>query len=167
VYEEAVRTDPATYGAILLDCVLDPALDRLEQDAPVPVYGILKLSAGFLASLGHKFAAVTRNQVIGDELRARLEHYGLAGSFHRLIILDLSFDDIADDSRWNASILGALDQLEGSNVRSLINGCSAVDVHPDDRHSTAVVDPTALALTLLGVAASAQLAAWTKDTRLT
>lgn len=158
VYAEAMQTDPAEYDAILLDCVLDPALDQLEQDAPVPVFGILKLTASFLASLGHRFAAVTRNQVIGDELQARLEHYGLVKKFHRLIILDLAFEDIADDNRWNASIGGALDQLEGSNVRSLINGCSAVEVHHDERHSAAVVDPTALALALLGVAAEAQLA---------
>jgi Asp/Glu/hydantoin racemase len=157
VYEAAMQTDPAEYEAILLDCVLDPALDQLEQDAPVPVFGILKLTAGFLASLGHEFAAVTRNQVIGDELQARLEHYGLADKFHRLIILDLTFEDIADDNRWNASIRGALGQLEGTNARSLINGCSAVDVHTDERHSAAVVDPTALALTLLGVAAEARI----------
>ncbi|MDX1523184.1 MAG: aspartate/glutamate racemase family protein [Anaerolineae bacterium] len=157
VYEEAMRTDPARYDAILLDCVLDPALDELERDAPVPTYGMLKLTAGFLISLGHEFAAVTRNQVIGDELQARLEHYGMADKFHRLIVLDLSFADITDDSRWNASIGGALDQLEGSNTRSLINGCSAVDVHRDEKHRAAVVDPTALALTLLGVAAETHL----------
>jgi len=101
---------------------------------------------------------MTRNQVIGDELQARLEHYGLVDRFHRLIILDLTFADIADDSRWNASISGALDQLEGSNVRSLINGCSAVDVYTDERHNAGVVDPTALALVLLGVAAEAHIA---------
>lgn len=158
VYEEAMRTDPAEYDAILLDCVLDPALDQLEREAAVPAYGILKLSAGFLAALGHQFAAVTRNQVIGAELQARLEHYGLAGRFQRLIVLDLSFEDIADDSRWNAAIGGALDQLEGSNVRSLINGCSAVDVRPAEHYSASVVDPTALALNLLGLAADAGLA---------
>ncbi len=159
VYEEAMRTDWSVYDAILLDCVLDPALDRLEQDAAIPAYGILKLAASFLASLGHSFAAVTRNQVIGDELQSRIEHYGLAPKFHQLIRLDLSFEDIADDRRWNTAIGGALDQLDGSDVRSVINGCSAVNVHPDDRHSAVVVDPTALALKLLGVATASHIGA--------
>ena len=52
VYEEAMRTDPAKYDAILLDCVLDPALDQLEQDAPLPVFGILKFTAGVVAVVG-------------------------------------------------------------------------------------------------------------------
>jgi Asp/Glu/hydantoin racemase len=157
VYQVAMETDPESYQAILLDCVLDPALDRLERDAALPAFGILKLSAGFLASLGHQFAAVTRNQVIGDELIARLKHYGLAERFERLIVLNLEYEDIADDERWNAAIGSALGQLRGTGIRSLINGCSAVNVQPKGQ-GIAVVDPTALALRLLSVAVDADLA---------
>ena len=67
VYREAMRTSWADYDGVLLDCVLDPALERLERDAPVPV-GITRLTAGYLAGLGHRFAAVARNAAIAREL---------------------------------------------------------------------------------------------------
>lgn len=73
VIEEASRTDPARHDAVLPDCVLDPGLDRLERECPVQAFGILKLSSGFLVSLGHRFGAFTRNRPIGEELRDRLE----------------------------------------------------------------------------------------------
>lgn len=156
VAAEARRTDPARHDAVLPDCVLDPGVLTAGDDAPVPVYGILRLAAGFLASLGQRFAAVTRNAPIGDELVACLERYGLAERFDGLAVLDLTFDDIEDDATWNAAIDRVRDRFTDRGVQTVINGCSAVEVRPRDGGAT-VVDPTQLALRLLGVAAASGL----------
>lgn len=153
VIEEAMRTDPARYNAVLPDCVLDPGLDRLEQEGSVPAFGILKLSAGFLVSLGHCFAAFTRNRPIGEELRDRLESYGFLSSFDRVAVLDLAFEDIANDEGWNEALRAAGERFSGSRTTVVINGCSAVELRPYCRSTVAVVDPTKLALSLLGTAA--------------
>jgi Asp/Glu/hydantoin racemase len=152
VYQEGLRTDPADFDGILLDCVLDPALDTLERNAPVPVFGLLKLSASYLAALGKKLAAVTRNRAIATELTAKIESYHLGDHFHGVEVLDLSFDDIADESKWNATLRPVLGEFGRRDVRAIINGCSAVDV--TERHErVAVIDPTALTLELLSLAA--------------
>ncbi|ABG03332.1 hypothetical protein Rxyl_0356 [Rubrobacter xylanophilus DSM 9941] len=152
VIEEALRTDPARHDAVLPDCVLDPGLDRLERESPVPAFGILKLSAGLLVSLGHRFAAFTRNRPIGEELRDRLEAYGFLPSFDRVEVLDLAFEAIADDEGWNEALRESGQRFSGSSTTAVINGCSAVELRPAG-NAVAVVDPTRLALSLLGLAA--------------
>jgi Asp/Glu/hydantoin racemase len=156
VAAEICRTDPAEHDAVLPDCVLDPGVLTTTADAPVPVYGILRTSAGFLASLGDPFAAVTRNGPIGDELAACMDRYGLGERFTEVVVLNLSFDDIEDDGTWNAAIDRVRDRFAGTGVRTVLNGCSAVDVHPREE-GLVVVDPTKLALRLLGVAARSGL----------
>lgn len=145
VYQVAMQTDPAEFDAIFLDCVLDPSLAELERDAPIPVYGITKLAGMHLANADHRFAAVTRNQIIGDELAACIERHGFADHFAGVKVLHLSFDDIADDTKWNAALGRVLNELSESNVSALFNGCSAVNVE-ETGHNIAVIDPTALAL---------------------
>ena len=152
VVEEALATDPERYDAVLPDCVLDPGLERLWRECPAPAYGILRLSTDFLVSLGHRFAAVTRNRPIGDELQRRVEAYGHLEHFDRGLILDLSIEDIADDALWNEALTQAAAKFEGSQTTTVINGCSAVDLHPRPADSVALVDPTALALQALGLA---------------
>ncbi|QYJ16581.1 hypothetical protein Rxycam_02416 [Rubrobacter xylanophilus DSM 9941] len=157
VIEEALRTDPARHDAVLPDCVLDPGLDRLERESPVPAFGILKLSAGLLVSLGHRLAAFTRNHPIGEELQNRLGAYGFLPSFDRVEVLDLAFEAIAEDAGWNEALREAGQRFSGSAVTTVINGCSAVELRPTG-NAVAVVDPTRLALSLLGLAAEENLA---------
>lgn len=157
VYEEAMRTDVTTFDAIFLDCVLDPSSEALERDAPLPVFSILKLSASYLASLGHRLAAVTRNKVIAEELEHKLKSYGLIEHFHGTLILDLSFEAVADDAKWNAALAGAVNEAVGRGATTLINGCSAVNVQ-EKASKIVVVDPTELALRLVGVAVQNGLA---------
>ncbi len=154
VVEEAVRTDPARYDAVMADCVLDPGLEELERRTPVPAFGILKLTAGALAAAGHRFGGVTRNQAIADELEARVRALGYGDSFDRVAVLDLSLEDIVDTPRWNAVLARVAADFEGTRTTALINGCSAVEVLRRDGSSVAVIDPTTFALALLGLTLS-------------
>lgn len=151
VVEAALRTDPARYDAVMADCVLDPGLEELERRAAVPTLGILKLCAGVLAAAGHRFGGLARNGAIAEELRARILAHGHGAAFDRVAVLDLSLDDITDDARWNGVLWRAAAEFGGSGTSVLINGCSAVNVAPRDPGGAAVVDPTALALDVLGL----------------
>lgn len=151
VAAEAARTDPAEFDAILPDCVLDPGLPTIARDGRIPVFGILKLSVGFLHSLNRPFAAVARNQIIAKELERCVARYGLTEGFDGVRLLDLSFDDIADDVKWNDALMSVRDHLADGPVHTILNGCSAVEVQ-DDSHPVAVFDPTRLALRLIGIA---------------
>jgi len=59
-----------------------------------------------------------------------------------------SLEDIADTSRWNEAVATGLAAAR-LRVDAVINGCSAVEVRPTD-DGPAVLDPTALALRLIG-----------------
>jgi hypothetical protein len=65
-------------------------------------------------------------------------------------VLDLSFDDISDDAVWNAALDAARARFRSSGVTTIVNGCSAVEVHTTG--GVHVVDPTRTALQLLGSA---------------
>lgn len=150
VAEVAASTDPAEFDAILPDCVLDPGLPTILRNGPLPVFGILKLTAGFLHSLDQPFVAVARNEVIAGELERCVARYGLAERFDGVKLLNLSFDDIADDAKWNSALSSVRDGLAAGPVHTILNGCSAVEVLDDD-HPVSVFDPTRLALRLIGI----------------
>lgn len=154
--EEIRRTAPSRFDVVLPDCVLDPAVGDAGQP-PVPVAGILHLVAGYLASLGRPFAAVTRNRVIGDELRRKVDQYGLTRWLTGVHVLDADFCLVSDHRGWADAMRPLQHELESEGVQTLFNGCSAVDIDTDRLGPVAVVDPTALALRLLGVAPAAGL----------
>jgi len=61
VYEQVIRMDVGGHDGVFLDCVLDPALERLQAYLDIPVFGITNLVSSFLGSLGLQMAAVARN----------------------------------------------------------------------------------------------------------
>lgn len=156
VAEEIGRTDPSQFDVILPDCVLDPGIADT-ADSPVPVAGMLHLVAGHLASLGRRFAAVTRNQVIGDDLARKVAAYGLGDVLTEVHVLGIDFCFVSDHQGWSQAMGPLRATLEAEGTGTLFNGCSAVDVDSDRLGAVSVVDPTALALRLLAVADSVGL----------
>lgn len=156
VADEIGRTDPAHFDVIMPDCVLDPGIAD-GPDPPVPVAGMLRLVAGHLASLGRRFAAVTRNQVIGDDLARKVAAYGLSDALTGVHVLDVGFCFVSDHEGWSKAMRPMQATLEAEGTATLFNGCSAVDLDGHRLGAVSVVDPTALALQLLTVAHSAGL----------
>ncbi len=154
---EVSRTDPDAFDVVLPDCVLDPAVGEVDSP-PVPVVGILQLVSSYLASVGRPFAAVTRNRVIGDELARKVDRYGLGHRLTGVHVLDVDFCLVSDQRGWADAMAPLRGELEKTGVRTLFNGCSAVDIDTDHLGSVAVVDPTALALQLLSLAPAVGLA---------
>lgn len=147
VYQAAVATDPDHYDGVFLDCVLDPALEQLRAESPLPVFGITFLVANYLGSLGLTMAGAARNQAIADELRSRIAAAGWSARLQDILVLDLSLEDISDTDRWNQVLAQHTGRLAGVDV--VLNGCSAVEVTPSE--GPVVVDPTGLALKLIGL----------------
>lgn len=151
VYEDALRTDPNRFDGIFLDCVLDPALERLQVESPLPVFGITRLVSTYLGSLDLRMAAVARNRAIADELTDRIDAFGWSSHLQGVLILDLSLDDIGDADHWNRIVAERVATGDLDGVEVIINGCSAVEVHQTG--GPPLVDPTALALRLVGLGA--------------
>jgi Asp/Glu/hydantoin racemase len=118
----------------------------------VPLVGILRLAAGHLASLGESFAAVTRNRAIGDELRRRIDDYGLSHYLSSVELLDVDFCLVSDHTGWAGAMEPLVSSLSARGVTRLLNGCSAVEISDRHQGGVEVIDPTELAIQLLGVA---------------
>ena len=153
----AMDTDPEEFDLVMPDCVLDTGLTELRAvTMPVPVVGLSEIAAGYIRGLGLRLAAVTRNTPIGDELRERLESYGVGDQLTGVENLGLSFEDIADDVRWSAALEAARVRIQANGgADAILNGCSAVDVTVGE--GIPVFDPTRLALRLLALAADESL----------
>ncbi|GEP28575.1 hypothetical protein CLE01_31730 [Cryobacterium levicorallinum] len=141
--------DGTGWSGFLPDCVLDPVVDSPPGLFARPVYGILKLTTTFFLGQGLTVGAVARNDTIARELDRQLALYG--GGDSSTFVLELSVDDISDEARWARA---TRDLLATATDDAVINGCSAVDVQAGE---TRLIDPTALALQLLGVRANLQL----------
>ena len=139
--------DPDLFDAYLPDCVLDPGVGRPLEGIDRPLFGLLRMSAHFLAGRGGRVGALARNAAIAAELDRKLVSYGLGLQAGPTAVLGLSVENIADDQTWARAVDATVCDLRADYV---INGCSAVDVLTGGG-GPLVVDPTALALTLLGV----------------
>lgn len=150
------ETDPSHFDALLPDCVLDPGVESLDAATTVSVLGITRLSANFLASLGISFSVMVRNQAIADEYAAVVARYGLEESFRGSYVLDLDVADISDTEKWNMAVSRVAHSASAGEVSVLFNGCSAVETTVEGTGVT-IVDPTALALRIAGVATQSEL----------
>ena len=139
--------DPTGVDAFMPDCVLDPTVDVADADLSRPVLGLLKLTGHFLAGQGLSVGALARNEAIASELDRKYASYGLAPIVGGTRVLGLAVEDIADDEAWQSAVEMRLGEAEADVA---INGCSAVEVSPRGRRPV-VVDPTAVALQLLGL----------------
>jgi allantoin racemase len=143
----ALKNVDGDYDGVFPDCVLDPAVPDLQGQLAAPVYGLLRLSLGYVVSTGRTAGAVTRNSAIGDELAARAELYGFSRSLQAVSVLDLDAEAIANDRQWSDAVSHAMDDLRGADV--VLNGCSAVELASHSTYRIPVFDPTALALRIL------------------
>ncbi len=150
-WEEISRTSPDRFDVVLPDCVLDPGLEKAAE-APVPAYGILRLAAGNLYSLGRPYAAVTRNDVIGQVLEEKVAGYGFSSVLVGREVLDIAFCFVSEGSGWNEAMAPIARKLADRGVTALLNGCSAVDIENRTLEGVAVIDPTEMALSVLGLA---------------
>ncbi|MDQ1200414.1 MULTISPECIES: hydantoin racemase [unclassified Rhodococcus (in: high G+C Gram-positive bacteria)] len=137
-------SDPDEFDGYLPDCVLDPCAEEADSFER-PLYGLTRLTASFYASQGHRLGALARNAAIAAELDRRVAGYGIPAE--PTVVMDLSFDDIADSRAWADAVTVHARALTCSVA---INACSAVDL-TGPRTTPLVVDPTATALRLLAL----------------
>jgi Asp/Glu/hydantoin racemase len=138
-------SDPAGFDAFLPDCVLDPGIGG--EGFARPLLGLSHLAATFLAAQGATVGALARNRAIADELDRRLASYAVKRE--PTLVMDLSVEDIADDETWRRAVVTHARRLSCDYA---LNACSAVELGSLST-DTVVVDPTALALRLLGLRA--------------
>jgi len=152
----ALEQAPDTADVLLPDCVLDPGVAALSGKLERPLFGLLRTSLAWSAAAGRRVGAVTRNQVIADELVRQVGVHGATAVFTGVEVLDLDVDAIHESERWAAALREVVGRMDVAGAGALVNGCSAVDL-PAEAPSwrVRVVDPTALTLRLIAAGEAA------------
>lgn len=152
----ALESAPDHADALLPDCVLDPAVAELSARLGRPVFGLLRTSTAWSVLSGRRVGAVTRNEVIAQELQRVIGIYGVSAHFTGVEVLDLGVEAIHDTERWAAALRGAVGRMDRAGAGDLVNGCSAVDLPAESASwPVRVVDPTALTLRLIAAGEAA------------
>lgn len=146
---QALATAAEEYDAVMADCVLDPAVARLQEETGRPVIGILRLNLAYAAAMAAPMGAVVRNEAIGAELRRVAAAYGWKRWLGNVEILDLAFGAVSDGPQWQKRLDEAAEVLSAKGARSVFNGCSAVAVDTEHPSVIPVVDPVRRALSLV------------------
>jgi allantoin racemase len=60
VFQEGMRTNPADFDAILIDCVFDPAVKALREQSPVPTFGPMQATLPLVSLLASRFSYLAR-----------------------------------------------------------------------------------------------------------
>lgn len=136
------------FDLVLPDCVLDPAFAPGDDSTR----GILHQAVASVTKSGEPFGVIVRNEAIAKELRRRLAEYGMDGDLVDVQVMDLPFEAVTNHEMWNAAMTEAVAALAQRGARSVINGCSAVDVD-EEGLGVRVVDPTQEALEALAAQA--------------
>lgn len=152
----ALESAPDHADALLPDCVLDPAVAELSARLGRPVFGLLRTSTAWSVLSGRRVGAVTRNEVIAQELQRVIGIYGVSAHFTGVEVLDLGVEAIHDTERWAAALRGAVGRMDRAGAGDLVNGCSAVDLPAESASwPVRVVDPTALTVRLIAAGEAA------------
>lgn len=140
---EAMASSRAGFDLVIPDCVLDPGFAPAQEDAAAR--GLLHQAVSSVTSSGEPFGVIVRNEAIAKELRRRLVEYGMNDTLVDIHVMDLPFEAVTNHEMWNAAMTEAVRALSERGARSVINGCSAVDID-EDGLGVRVVDPTQEAL---------------------
>ena len=92
-----------------------------------------------------------RRRMTQEELADRVDASGWSSHLKEVLVLDLTLEDIGDTDLWNRIVAERVAAGDFDEVDTIINGCSAVEVHSAD--GPPLVDPTGLALRLIGMGA--------------
>lgn len=93
VFQEGMRTDKNDFDAILIDCVFDPAVSALKEQAPMSVFGPMQVTLPLVLLVADKFSFVARAERQTLWLADLARRYGYGGSMASARFLGISYQE--------------------------------------------------------------------------
>jgi len=120
VFLEGLNTDPDEFDAILIDCVFDPALEPLREQAPVATFGPMLTTLPMVAVVADRFAYIARAERQTQWLAEIAEDYGYGAHLVSSRALGISYEEsrkpkIFDDAM-SRQLKGAINDGAGAVV---------------------------------------------------
>ncbi len=93
VFLEGMNTDPDEFDAILIDCVFDPALEPLREEAPVATFGPMLTTMPLVGIVASQFSYVARAERQTQWLAEIAAKYGYGDQLASSRALGISYQE--------------------------------------------------------------------------
>jgi allantoin racemase len=150
VFEAALRAEKDGVDALVIECMLDPALRGTRELLRIPVVSSAKAGMAFAISLGARVAVlgVRNGQTAFEE---NLRSYGLMNHVCCLLAVDVPPADLAEGkpSCLDMMVVEARSAIETHRAEVILLGCTAMSAFSAElqrRFDIPVVEPAACAI---------------------
>ncbi len=132
VFEEGVKTGPNECDAVLIDCIFDPAVDRLRDVLPMPVFGPLRTALPLLSLVAPRFGIIARGKDHGALFTELVDRYGHGDQLIAVRTLALPYPEAKDPERFGAAMREQLKRIvEDDGARAVVMGSTTMALAPE------------------------------------
>lgn len=128
VISAAVRAEADGFDAIVIDCMLDPALDAVREAVSIPVIAPGETTMSLAVAAGHSFAIVTVLDRQDRLFRLKARLYGVENSLTSVRSIDVPVLALDNDS--SITLTRSIDEctkaVEQDGAQCIIFGCTGM-----------------------------------------
>ena len=125
----ALQAEAEGCDAIIVDCMLDPAVSACREAVDIPVFGPGEIALHAAAMLGHRFSIIAVMQRQASTYRTLARHCGLEARLASVRSLDIPVLALNDDSdRLESAMLAACEgAVSEDGADTVVLGCTALE----------------------------------------
>jgi allantoin racemase len=132
VFEEGAKTGPNEFDAVLIDCIFDPAVDRLRDVLPMPVFGPLRTALPLLSLVAPRFGIIARGKDHEALFTELVDRYGHGDQLIAVRTLALPYAEAKDPERFGAAMREQLKRIiEDDGARAVVMGSTTMALSPE------------------------------------
>ncbi len=91
VFQQGANTRADEFDAILIDCVFDPAIDRLRDHTGLPTFGPMRTTLSLIPLVAKRFSILARSEKQCELLADLVKRYGYGDSLASTRALGISY----------------------------------------------------------------------------
>jgi Asp/Glu/hydantoin racemase len=122
-----MRTDPADFDAILIDCVFDPALTALREQCPVPTFGPMQATLPFVTLVASKFAYIARAERQTMWLAEMAAKYGYEDYMAAARFMGITYEESRNPNTFDKAMIRELRHaIEDDGAEAIVFGSTTM-----------------------------------------
>ena len=152
VFEEGIKTGPNECDAVLVDCIFDPAVDRLRDVLAMPVFGPLRTTLPLLSLVAPRFGVIARGKDHGALFTELVDRYGYGDQLITVRTLSLTYTEVKDPECFDAAMYEQLKCIvEDDGAQAVVMGSTTIALAPEVAAAGGVVPLFLTGMMTLGI----------------
>lgn len=120
VFREGAKTLPSDFDAIMVDCVLDSAVDALRQETGLPTFGPTRTTLPLLSMVASSFSLITRTEKQCEALAGVIGRYGYGDRLVSSRALGITYEQAKREEVFGEAMIRQLKYLLQENLSHAI-----------------------------------------------